>query len=212
MADRAGGGRSGSTILVADAQDLVRDTIAAFLLVDGVSRVATAATLDEAVDHLATERFDLALLDHDMPTMQGLTGLSTALESSNGAYVALMAGNNRRELACAALDRGAIGFVSKRMSAEWMAAAVRLMVQGKVFVPAELLTSEAAPMAPLASLSSRETSVLRGLCEGKSNKEIGRDLSLQEVTVKLYVSTLIRKLQAKNRTHVAMIARDYGFH
>jgi DNA-binding NarL/FixJ family response regulator len=57
-------------------------------------------------------------------------------------------------------------------------------------------------------LSSREADVLRGICEGKSNKEIARDHDLQEVTVKLHVKTMGRKLGAKNRTHAAMIARD----
>ena len=53
-----------------------------------------------------------------------------------------------------------------------------------------------------------EVDVLRGICEGKSNKEIARDHHLQEVTVKLHVKTLGRKLGARNRTHAAMIARD----
>ncbi len=58
------------------------------------------------------------------------------------------------------------------------------------------------------NLTRREIEVLRGICEGKSNKEIARDHDLQEVTVKLHVKTLSRKLGAKNRTHAAMIARD----
>ncbi|ESW62200.1 MAG: hypothetical protein Q27BPR15_02325 [Rhodobacter sp. CACIA14H1] len=62
----------------------------------------------------------------------------------------------------------------------------------------------------LQGLTRRETDVLKGICEGKSNKEIARDLELQEVTVKLHVKTLSRKLGAKNRTHAAMIARDAG--
>ncbi|MGB3279981.1 MAG: LuxR C-terminal-related transcriptional regulator, partial [Pseudorhodobacter sp.] len=63
-----------------------------------------------------------------------------------------------------------------------------------------------------ALLTRRESSVLRGICDGKSNKEIARDLELQEVTVKLHVKTLSRKLEAKNRTHAAMIARNGGLH
>jgi DNA-binding NarL/FixJ family response regulator len=50
--------------------------------------------------------------------------------------------------------------------------------------------------------------VLRGICAGQSNKEIARVLDLQEVTVKLHVKTMSRKLGAKNRTHAAMLARD----
>ena len=54
----------------------------------------------------------------------------------------------------------------------------------------------------------RGVDVLRGEAAGKSNKEIARDLSLKEVTVKLHVKTMSRKLGARNRTHAAMIARD----
>jgi two-component system nitrate/nitrite response regulator NarL len=60
------------------------------------------------------------------------------------------------------------------------------------------------------ALTRRERDVLAGLCAGKSNKEIARDLGLQEVTVKLHVKTLTRKLGARNRTHAAMIARTAG--
>ena len=69
------------------------------------------------------------------------------------------------------------------------------------------------PIAPIfeKDLSDREKQVLRGLMEAKSNKEIARDLELQEVTIKLHVKTLCRKLDAKNRTDAAMIARDAGF-
>ena len=62
--------------------------------------------------------------------------------------------------------------------------------------------------APVGELTARETQVLRGLTEGRSNKDIGRLLGLQEVTVKLHVKTLCRKLDARNRIQAAMIARD----
>ncbi|MEP3598067.1 LuxR C-terminal-related transcriptional regulator, partial [Parvibaculum sp.] len=61
------------------------------------------------------------------------------------------------------------------------------------------------------ALSERERQVLRGLMSAQSNKEIARDLDLQEVTIKLHVKTLCRKLDAKNRTDAAIIARDAGF-
>ena len=61
------------------------------------------------------------------------------------------------------------------------------------------------------ALSGRERQVLRGVLAAKSNKEIAIDLDLQEPTIKLHVKTLCRKLDAKNRTDAAMIARDAGF-
>jgi len=53
--------------------------------------------------------------------------------------------------------------------------------------------------------------VLAGLCEGKANKEIARDLALREPTIKLHVKAICRKLDARNRTHAAMIAKEGGF-
>lgn len=197
-------------ILVTDDHDLVRETIAAFLLAEGIEVADTAASLADALKAMEETRYDLVLLDHDMPSMNGLTGLVQAIAKGQGAGVALMSGSTSRELAEAAIDAGAIGFVPKKMASRAMVAAVRLMAAGDTFAPIGLLKSEVAPGAPLAMLTRRESSVLRGICDGKSNKEIARDLDLQEVTVKLHVKTLSRKLEAKNRTHAAMIARNGG--
>ena len=79
------------------------------------------------------------------------------------------------------------------------------MIAGELYVPYDFMQKDDSKVG---NLSQRETDVLRGICEGKSNKEIARDLDLQEVTIKLHVKTLSRKLDARNRTHAAMIARD----
>lgn len=197
-------------ILVADDHDLVRETIAAFLLAEGMSAVTTVATFAEVRDALAFETYDLALLDQSLPGMGGLPGLAQAIAEARGTPIALMSSSTSRELAEAAFELGACGFVPKKMAARAMVAAVRLMARGERFAPMGLLTSDMAPGAPLALLTAREMTVLRGICEGKANKEIARDLSLQEVTVKLHVKTLSRKLGAKNRTHAAMIAKAGG--
>jgi DNA-binding NarL/FixJ family response regulator len=199
-------------ILVADDLDLVRETIAAFLRAEGIEVAHIAASLPDALLAMAKTCYDLVLLDHDMPSMNGLTGLAQALAKSGGTAIALMSGSTSRELAEAAIEIGAIGYVPKKMASRAMVAAVKLMAQGETFVPVGLLESEVAPGAPLAMLTRRESSVLRGICDGKSNKEIARDLELQEVTIKLHVKTLSRKLEAKNRTHAAMIARNGGLH
>jgi DNA-binding NarL/FixJ family response regulator len=84
------------------------------------------------------------------------------------------------------------------------------MLAGQVYAPLEFL-SESDPEADGPRLTPRERAVLVGVSEGKSNKEIARDLDIQEVTVKLHLKTLSRKLGARNRTHAAMIARDLGY-
>lgn len=198
-------------ILLADDHDLVRETLAAFLLAEGFEEVRTVATLQAAVTALTTSGpFDLVLLDYNMPGMNGFEGLGRAKSVAGTTPIAIISGTTQRELAEAALQAGAAGFVPKTLASRAMIAAVHLMAAGDVFAPISLLMQEPEIAEALQTLTRRETDVLRGICEGKSNKEIARDLDLQEVTVKLHVKTLSRKLGAKNRTHAAMIARDAG--
>lgn len=199
-------------ILLADDHDLVRETLAAFLVAEGFKNVHSVPTLEQALDAVTGDGpFDLILLDYDMPGMNGLDGLARAKSLAPATPVAIISGTTQRDLAEAALRAGAAGFVPKTLASRAMVAAVQVMAKGETFAPITLLQADAPPAAgPLAALTRRETDVLRGICSGKSNKEIARDLDLQEVTVKLHVKTLSRKLGAKNRTHAAMIARDAG--
>lgn len=194
-------------VLVADDHDLVRETIALYLQSEGVEDVCTARSLDEAIAKTRdTGNFDLTLLDYQMPGMNGLAGLARLKEVNNNKPIALLSGNATRTVARDAIAAGAAGFVPKTLAAKDMVTAIRYMADGGTFLPVEFMTAD-EPKA-VANLTPRETDVLHGLYEGKSNKKIGRDLGLQEVTIKLHVKTLCRKLDAKNRTQAAMIARD----
>ena len=191
-------------ILLADDHDLVRETIAAYLEAEGFDTVVLARDVDQSLQLIAESgRFDLILVDYNMPGMDGLVGLSRLITANAPNAVALISGAITDEAASAALTMGAKGVVPKTLGSRVMVETVRSMVAGEVFVPTNL-----ARTSPETVLSSRELDVLRGICAGKSNKEIARDFGLQEVTVKLHVKTMSRKLQAKNRTHAAMIARD----
>ncbi|WP_144023237.1 LuxR C-terminal-related transcriptional regulator, partial [Brevirhabdus pacifica] len=148
------------------------------------------------------------LLDYCMPGMNGMNGLREAIEVNVGQPVALMSGTANRSVAQEALDAGAVGFLPKTIGARSLAHAIRFMAAGEVFVPVGFMTAEEEGETTRGDLSAREHQVLGGLCRGLSNKEIGRETELREVTVKLYVKTLCRKLGARNRTHAAMLARD----
>ena len=195
-------------LLLADDHDLVLETLGAFLTAQGEFEVETCGSLDAACEKMANDIvYDLVLLDYSMPGMNGLEGLERALKASFGKPVAIMSGTATKAVAQQAIDAGAIGFLPKTMAAKSLVNAVRFMAMGETYVPLDFLNAEDdTPDTPLAGqLSQRELQVLGGLCRGLSNKEIARELDLQEVTIKLHVKTLCRKLEAKNRTHAAMI-------
>lgn len=200
-------------ILLADDQELVRDTIAAFLRLEPGVTVDVAADFPQALQAARKDgAYDLILLDYMMPGMNGLAGLAAMRAARPGTPVAIISGTAPRSVAEQALAEGAAGFLPKTMSTRTLIAALRFMAAGEIYAPMAMMTERDAPTASLAGaqLTPRETEVLRRLCRGMANKEIARDLDLQEVTVKLHVKTLYRKIDARNRTHAAMIAKEAG--
>lgn len=200
-------------VLIADDHDLLRDTLVLFLQAQGDIETSTAADLSGACKLIETEdRFDLILLDLNMPGMNGLDGLKKTIAIDGGQRVALLSGEATRDIAEQALEAGAAGFVPKTLPAKSMINAVKFMAMGEQYAPIDFMTAaDETPSHPLADkLTPRELQVLKGLTEGKSNKEIARDLDITEPTIKLHMKTLYRKVGAANRTQAALIAREAG--
>ena len=200
-------------ILVADDHDLFLEMLEPFLQSQDGFVVETSKSLPEACEKIKLQSaFDLVLLDYSMPGMNGLQGLDIALDATAGQPVAIMSGTANKAVAQEAVDRGAIGFLPKTMSGKSLVNAIRFMSMGETYIPLDFMNAEDDEVEhPMASqLSEREFQVLEGLCKGQSNKEIARDLDLQEVTVKLHVKTLCRKLDARNRTQAAIMAKEAG--
>ncbi len=193
-------------IILADDHALVREAICLFLENETGHSVECAESVAGTLALLAeTGPPDLILLDYRMPGMEDLEGLVAVLDAVPGVPVAIISGGAGVAVASAALDAGAAGFLPKSLSAADLIAAVDLMLAGGRFMPEPPRDGSLA-----ATLTRREFDVLRGVAKGQSNKEIARELDLSEVTVKLHVKTMCRKLGARNRTHAAMRALDLG--
>lgn len=200
-------------VLIADDHGLLRDTLVMFMDSQGDIVTLTAENLKTAHELIATEpRFDLIMLDLNMPGMNGLDGLKATIALDGGQRVALISGEATREIAEKALAAGAAGFVPKTLPAKTLINAVKFMAMGEQYAPIDFMTApEEEESNPLADkLTARELQMLQGLTEGKANKEIARDLDLTEPTIKLHMKTLYRKLGAANRTQAALLAREAG--
>lgn len=198
-----------SRILIADDHDLVRETVASYLATAADVEVSQSRNLDEALEQIGTHgAFDLVLLDLTMPGMTMPNGLTRCLDANRPGPVALLTGTSSDEIEHRAIMDGAADYLPKTLSPKDLVARVRRILSGHV-AHSDAKHSEAEGEAVgTPVLTRREKDVLHGICAGKSNRDISQDLDVQEVTVKLHVKTLSRKIGARNRTHAALIARE----
>ena len=195
-------------LLLVDDHALVRDLVAAHLHVQGFA-IDCAASLAEARQALAAAvPYDLILLDFALPDSTGLADSATLIGVARGKPVVLFSGLARPGTVVEALAAGFAGFIPKSTAAQALAAALRQVLAGKVWLPEgmDLTRRDSDLPAPLASLTRRERQVLRAIRAGRMNKEIAGDLHISEVTVKMHVRAICQKLGARNRTQAALMA------
>lgn len=152
---------------------------------------------------------DVMLLDFDFSGLAGIKGVQTARSLLGPRPLGAVVPGAPLEMARRLLAAGADAVLPIAMPAQALSAAVALLATGQRFVVISPATRPEGHSAAEA-LSERELQVLQGLCDGLQNKEIAHSFHIQEVTVKMHVRAIIRKLGARNRTQAAMIARDLG--
>lgn len=202
--------------LIIEDQELVLDLLRSFLEHGWPdSQVCVASTLNEGMARLESDpRFHIVLLDLYLPEGSALEAVPRLIALYPQTPVAVISGQADEPTALACIEAGARGFLPKSLSARAFAAAVNVILSGEVFFPWNLRESGtpevSSPRGDTPQLTPREREVLRELGDGKSNKAIANALGISEVTVKLHLRGLFRKLEAENRTQVLRRAMGYG--
>ncbi len=212
-------------ILVADDHNLVREGLKPFLneLGDDVG-ISDAASLDEAMSTAAgIEDLSLVLLDLKMPGMDGLRGVESFKNRFPDVPVVILTGHINRDDVMSAVRAGASGYIPKTISGAALVNALRLVLAGEKYLPSFMLTETAEEPtvtaggrggggpSPLDTLSPREREILSLLIEGRTNKDIARRLDLQEITIKIHLRNVYRKIGAVNRAQAVRIAMTAGW-
>ncbi len=209
-----------TTILIADDHALVREGIRGQLQGLG-SEVTTVEARDwtETLGAAAAHPdLDLALIDLRMPGKEGLAALADLLRTNPGLPVLVLSASEDVRDMRAVLRLGAMGYVSKRETAAIMLGAIRLVLDGGMYVPPALagpgFDGQPAPRRsdPAFNLTARQLEVLRLIVEGRSNKEIARTLHVAHATVKVHLAAIFRALQVENRTQAAITAERLGLY
>lgn len=149
--------------------------------------------------------FELVLLDLNLHGMQGLDGLRSVRQAFPGSAIVILSGLESTEAMREARAKGAKGYIPKAASADSMLEALRKVLDGATHFP---LIEPAATTEP--RLTPRQRDILQLLCEGRSNKEIARQLAMSDNTVRSHLQFMFRALGVGSRTEAAFAARRMG--
>lgn len=203
-------------VVIADDHPLYREGVARCLAEDPGIEVAGEADDATSVVELARSLSpDVALLDISMPG-GGLSALRAIVAMEGGPHCAMLTVSEEDDDVMQALKAGAMGYILKGVGARDLVAAVKEIAAGRSYVATSLAmkimrsmnTTGKASSDPFDDLTKREEDILRLVATGLSNKEIGRELDLQEKTIKHYMTVILQKLQVRNRVEAALKARE----
>jgi len=199
-------------VLIADDHPLFRDAlrqvVQATLPHHGIRE---ACTLEAALDAAAGDELDLILLDINMPGMNGFSGLISLRNHVPATPVVVVSAEEAADTIGQAMTLGASGFIPKSLDRDQMIEAVRLVMNGGVFVPpqaagASTPSADSQFREAYEALTPSQRKVLEMLVAGKSNKVIAYELSVAESTVKAHVTAILRKLKVHSRTQAVLNA------
>jgi two-component system, NarL family, nitrate/nitrite response regulator NarL len=209
-------------ILLVDDHTLFREALFHVLnQLHGNTIILEAANAEEAAQLISRSRnLDLILLDIDLPGVDGLTALPDLRELAPTVPIVVLSGSETSSHVTRALENGAIGYIPKSCSSHEMLGALKIILQGDVYIPPRLMGKLGAQILSVGApgngepspslLTSRQIEVLELMTRGLPNKSIARTLNVAEGTVKLHVASILRALGARNRTEAVIQATRLG--
>jgi DNA-binding NarL/FixJ family response regulator len=207
------------SLLIADDQRLMRDGLRTLLELEADFQVAgEAENGQDALEKYAALQPDVVLMDIRMPVMDGVEAIRRLRAGAPEARVIILTTFDDDETVFEGLRVGALGYLLKDVSGEELADAIRTVARGGALIDPSITRKVVAEFTRLASpaarldepLSGREVEILRLLAQGQTNREIAARLYLAEGTVKNYVSNILSKIGARDRTQAALRARELG--
>lgn len=211
---------SALNVVIVDDHEIVRRGLCAYLdILDDITVVGQGGNGEEAVrvlTELGAEDAlpDVLLLDLVMPRMDGMQTLAAVRTRFPSVASVVLTSFGDADRVQAALDAGANGYLLKDASPDQVAAAVRAVAGGEVYVDpsvsGSLLKARRTETDALSRLTDRERGVLKLVGEGLSNREIAKRLTISERTARTHVSNILGKLGLASRTQAALIAVNAG--
>jgi DNA-binding NarL/FixJ family response regulator len=199
-----------TTVLVCDGSPVVREGFRrALAALPGLDRVLALPTADAVVAQWTAQRPDLAMVDAKTPGIGVVETVRRVLRTDPSAKVIILTTADDEEVVLAAVAAGARGYLQKNASRAEVRTTVSQILSESSAIVATPYPS-AAPRGGPPMLTERELEVLAGMCEGRSNAEIGRSLFLSEDTVKTHARRLFKKLGAADRAHAVALGYRWG--
>lgn len=203
-------------VLIVDDHTVVRKGIRALLATEpGIEVVGEAVDGEEAIHRALALRPDVVLMDLVMPKLDGVQATKALREKLPGMKVLVLTSFVEDRRIVAAIEAGALGYLLKDSSPQDLVRAIREVHRGESAlhpkVAQRLVSHLQGPEEPAREgLTQREEKVLELIARGLSNREIARELSISEPTVRTHVSNILRKLHLKSRTQAALYALRKG--
>jgi DNA-binding NarL/FixJ family response regulator len=198
-------------VVVVDDHAVITDGLSNLLaLQPDIEVVGTANDGGSAVAFCSDLQPDVVLMDMSMPDMTGVEATRRIRSEIPTTQVIILTSFVDRKMVNDAVAAGASGYLLKSIGSADLAQAIRSAAQGQATLSAEALSHLTADRSSESTLTKRELDVLRGMSQGRTNKQIAADLFLSPGTVRVHVSNILAKLGVENRTAAASHALSHG--